>query len=192
MSTHALRVPIAEDSDNSADDAALTIRGLRAGVVDVPTLEREILLFEIGGGRYGLLSADVRELLRAVTITPLPSAPAIVEGLINLRGKIVPVLDIRARFRIPPKPLEASDHFVVAIAGASLVAIRVDRAIDLVRVDDRQIEKEKGILPGAEHVAGVAKLADGLVLIHDLRTFLTESEALALDEALRSAAGASP
>jgi purine-binding chemotaxis protein CheW len=189
MSNRALRVPIAEVS---ADDAALTIRELRAGAIDVPKPEREILLFEIGGERYGLLSADVRELLRAVTIVSLPKAPAIVEGLINLRGKVVPVLDIRTRFRIPPKPLEASDHFVVAVAGAALVAIRVDRAMDLVRVDDKQIEKAKGIVPDAEYVAGVAKLADGLVLIHDLGTFLTESEGLALDEALRSAAGADP
>jgi purine-binding chemotaxis protein CheW len=189
MSIGALRVPIAEDS---ADDAVPTVRQPPRGPIDVPTLEREILLFEIEGERYGLLSTDVRELLRAVTIASLPKAPAIVEGLINLRGKIVPVLDIRARFGIPPKPLEASDHFVVAVAAAGLVAIRVDRAIDLVRVDDRQIERAKGVVHGAEHVAGVAKLADGLVLIHDLRTFLTESEGLALDEALRFAAGADP
>jgi purine-binding chemotaxis protein CheW len=161
-------------------------------LADVAGPEQEILLFEIGGERYGLLARDVRELIRAVTIAPLPKAPAIVEGLINLRGRIVPVLDIRTRFRIPAKPLEPSDHLVVAMTGAGLVAIRVDRAMDLVRVDDRDIEEAKRIVPQAEHVAGVAKLADGLVLIHDLRTFLSESEGLALDDALRSAAGPDP
>lgn len=161
-------------------------------MTDVATLEREVLLFEIGGERYGLLSADVRELTRAVTIASLPKAPTIVEGLINLRGKIVPVLDIRTRFRIPAKPLEPSDHFVVATTGTSLVAIRVDRAMDLVRVDGRQIEEAKGLVPEAEHVAGVAKLPDGLVLIHDLRAFLSQSEGLVLDEALRLAARAEP
>jgi purine-binding chemotaxis protein CheW len=161
----------------------------RGHLTDVATLEREILLFELGGERCGLPSADVRELIRAVTIVSLPKAPAIVQGLINLRGRIVPVLDVRARFGIPSKPLEPSDHFVVAVAGTSLVAIRVDRAMDLARVDDRQIERAKGIVPGAEYVAGVAKLPDGLVLIYDLHVFLTESEGLALDEALRSVAG---
>jgi purine-binding chemotaxis protein CheW len=151
--------------------------------------EREILLFEIQGERYGLLSADVRELIRAVAIVPLPKAPPIVEGLIDLRGKVVPVLDIRSRFRVPPKPLEPSDHFVVAFAGTGLVAIRVDRATELVRVKDRQIEEGKRIVAGAEYVAGVAKLPDGLVLIHDLRTFLSAAEVLALDEALRSRSG---
>jgi purine-binding chemotaxis protein CheW len=61
--------------------------------------ERELLIFEIGASRFGLPSADVREVLRAVTIVPLPGAPPIVEGLINVRGRIVPVLDIRRRFR---------------------------------------------------------------------------------------------
>src|SRR5882672_6593162 len=87
-------------------------------LTDVATLsEQEILLFEIGGERYGLPSVDVRELVRAVTIVPLPRAPAIVEGLINLRGRIVPVLDVRSRFRVPAKPLEPSDHFIIASVG---------------------------------------------------------------------------
>ncbi len=152
--------------------------------------EREILLFEMGEGRYGLPSADVRELIRAVTIVSLPRAPAIVEGLINLRGKVVPVLDIRARFGAPAKPLEPSDHIIVAFASTGLVAIRVDRATELVRVDEGDIEEARRLVPGAEYVAGVARLPGGLALIHDLRTFLTEAEALALNEALKSTAGA--
>jgi purine-binding chemotaxis protein CheW len=148
--------------------------------------EREILLFKIGGARYGLLSADVHELIRAVAIVSLPRAPVIVEGLINLRGRVVPVLDIRSRFGAPKKPLEPSDHMIVAFAGTGLVAIRVDQATELVRLDERHIEAAKRIAPGIEHVAGVARLPDGLVLIHDLRTFLTEAEALALNEALGS------
>ncbi|MGH7435187.1 MAG: chemotaxis protein CheW, partial [Polyangiaceae bacterium] len=75
-----------------------------------------ILLFEVGGRRYGLLAAEVRELVRAVTIHPLPRAPAIVEGLVNVRGRIVPVLDIRSRFRIPLRPLAPSDHLILAQA----------------------------------------------------------------------------
>jgi purine-binding chemotaxis protein CheW len=162
-------------------------------VTDVATLsEREVLLFEIRGQRYGLPSADVRELVRAVTIVPLPKAPPIVEGVINFRGRIVPVLDICTRFRVVAKPLEPSDHFVVASVGSRLLAIRVDRALDLVRVDVRNFEEPARIVAGVAYVAGVVKLADGLVLIHDLRSFLTQAEALSLDEALESGLGAAP
>ena len=73
----------------------------------------EILVLEIGGRRYGLPASEVRELLRVVTVESLPRAPPSIEGIINLRGKIVPVLDIRARLRLPPKPAEPSDYLVV-------------------------------------------------------------------------------
>jgi purine-binding chemotaxis protein CheW len=149
----------------------------------------EVLIFELGGQRYGLPSAVVRELVRAVTIVSLPKAPAIVEGVIDVRGSVIPVLDIRERFGLPPKPLEHTDHFVVARAGASrLVAIRADRALDLVRLDAAQIEDVTASVRGVEHVAGVAKLPDGLVIIHDLETFLSSAEAAALAAAMTAAA----
>ena len=58
----------------------------------------ELLDFEVGGQHYGLPSSDIKEILPAVTLVPLPKAPAIVEGIVNVRGTAVPVLDIRARF----------------------------------------------------------------------------------------------
>jgi purine-binding chemotaxis protein CheW len=124
-----------------------------------------------------------------VTITPLPKAPAVVEGAINLRGTVVPVLDIRARFRRPPKPAEHTDHLVVAQAGAQLVALRVDRALDLLPLDGAAVDNAEAVLPGVEYVARVARLPDGLVLIHDLNTFLTAAEADALTAALPTAPG---
>jgi purine-binding chemotaxis protein CheW len=96
-----------------------------------PCPRLEILVFEVARQRFGVLSADVRELLRTVTVVPLPKAPAIVEGIIDVRGTIVPVLDIRSRFRLPGKAAEHSDHLLVARAGERLVALRVDRALDL-------------------------------------------------------------
>ena len=146
----------------------------------------EVVVFEVGGRRYGLPAADVREIVRAAALTPLPRAPAIVEGILNLRGRIVPVLDIRARFRLPPRPIQPSDHLIIALgsAGERAVAIRVDRATDLVRLSAEDVEDARGAVPGAEYVAWVAKFPNDLVLIHDLRTFLSRAESAALDEAL--------
>lgn len=144
----------------------------------------QILVFQIQEQRLGLPAADVQELQRAVTIVPLPRAPAVVEGLIDVRGTLVPVFDIRCRFRLPAKDVEPSDHLVIAHAKGRLVALRVDRVLELVAVDDREIENPRGLVPGSDYVAGVARLEGGLVLIHDLATFLSEAEAAELDAAI--------
>jgi purine-binding chemotaxis protein CheW len=142
----------------------------------------ELLTFEIWRERFGIAVADVREVVRAVSIARLPKAPAVVEGVVNVRGSIVPALDIRARFNLPPKVLEPSDHFVIAFAKRRLVAIRVDRVTDLIKLGRGDVEDLTVAVPGSQLVAGVAKLHDGLLLIHDLATFLSVSEAEALDK----------
>jgi purine-binding chemotaxis protein CheW len=83
---------------------------------------------------------------------------------------------------LPPKVLEPSDHLVIAFAKRRLVAIRVDRVTDLMKVARSDVDDLTLAVPGSNLVAGVAKLHDGLVLIHDLATFLSVSEAEALDE----------
>jgi purine-binding chemotaxis protein CheW len=149
---------------------------------------REVLVFELEGQRYGLPTADVRELVRAVTITPLPNAPAVIEGVVNVRGRVLPVLDMRARFHLPARPLDPSDHFIVASAGPRGVILRVDRATHLAVVAEGSVQPRETLGPGAAYVAGVARLEDGLVLIHDLTTFLSAAEAGSLDEALEATA----
>lgn len=143
-----------------------------------------LVLFEAYGWRYAVPVESVVEVLRALTITPLPHAPPIVEGVINLRSAIVPVLDLRARFRLPGKRLEHTDHLIVARAGERLVAIRADRALDLVFLPVEAIQDLAPVLAGTRYVSGVARLPDGLVLIHDLSTFLSEAESEELAEAI--------
>lgn len=149
-----------------------------------PRQQREILVFVLAGQRYALWASDVRELLRAVAIVPLPRAPEIIEGVINLRGRIVPVIDLRRRFGLQPRAVQPNDHFIIAALGARLVALRADRALDLVRLDPGQLERGEALSPAARHLPGVARLSYGLTVIHDLRTFVTESEAASLDRAL--------
>jgi purine-binding chemotaxis protein CheW len=131
----------------------------------------DVLVFEMGGQRHGLAAAAVLEILRAVAVAPLPQAPPGVEGVINLRGRVVPVVDLRHRFRLPPRPVLPTDHLIVARSGDRLVALRVDRAEDLVRLDPADLEPA-GPAPGP-----VAKLADGLVPVHSLDDLLAADEA---------------
>lgn len=151
---------------------------------DMTPAPTEVLLFTLNGQRYGLPAPDVRELVRAARLTPLPRAPAVVEGLLDLRGELLPVLDLRLRFRHPPRALSPMDHFVVASAGSRSVVLRVDRAEGLRVLSPDEWDATPRQLPGVGYVAGAVKLKDGLVLVHDLRTFLSEAEALELDAAM--------
>jgi purine-binding chemotaxis protein CheW len=153
-----------------------------------------LLTFELEGQRCALMASEVLEVQRVVAMARLPRCPEIVEGVIDLRGKLVPVLDVRSRLGLPPSPLALSDHLVVARvprtgggasphpSGPRVVAIRVDRALDLLPVPREKIEDPRPVAGGVQ-TAGVAKLADGLVLIHDLRTFLSLDEEQQLDQA---------
>jgi purine-binding chemotaxis protein CheW len=100
----------------------------------------------------------------------------------------VPVLDARPRFRLPPKAASHTDHLILASAGPRLVALRIDRVLTLAHIDARDVEHPAAAVPDAAYVSGVAMLADGLVVIHDLRTFLYEAEADALATAMVAAA----
>ena len=146
-----------------------------------------LLAFTLGDRRLALAAGDVQEIVRAVAIAALPRAPAIMEGVVNLRGTVVPVLDVRKRFGMAPVPLAPDQHFIIARAGSRQVALRVDRAHELIAVDEAEIEPVERAAPGAQYVAGLAKLPDGVLVIHDLDRFLSLEEAEQMDAALDGA-----
>ncbi|HEY1722971.1 MAG TPA: chemotaxis protein CheW [Magnetospirillaceae bacterium] len=141
----------------------------------------DTLIFHLDAERFGIVAADVVEAVRAVMIAALPKAPPIVEGVINFRGRILPVLDIRARFGLPAKPLEPNDYLIIARTSNRVVALRVDRVSDFVSIADSDIVPAGDVPSIGAMVAGVAKLPDGLVIIHDFVAFLSATEAAALD-----------
>lgn len=145
----------------------------------------QLLLFDLAGQRYAIPLAAVREVLRAVSIAPLPSAPAIVEGVVNLRGRPVPVLDLRRRLGIAARALDPSEHFIIAEIDGRLVAFRVDRADRVAGMDAGVVATADSIGPGVRHIAHVAGDASGVVFIHDPAAFLSSAESVALNDALR-------
>ena len=151
-----------------------------------------LLCFTIDDHRYGIDSRDVVEIVRAVAITSLPGAPAVIEGVIDVRGSVVPVFDLRARFRLPVRPVVPTDHFVLVRTPSRVAALHVDDVQDLVDVDDRSVSALAQQVPAAQHVVGAVTLADGMVLIHDVATFLSDAESTALTAALGSSSRRSP
>lgn len=144
----------------------------------------QLLVFTVDDGRYALPVETADRAVRAVEIMSLPKAPEIVLGLINVRGQIVPVVNLRRRFRLPERDLELSDQLIIARTSTRTVALVVDSVTGVIKVSEGQIVEAGAILPGLEYVDGVAKLPDGLILIHDLDRFLSLEEEKALDEAM--------
>lgn len=143
-----------------------------------------ITIFEISRQLYGVTTDVVREFFRLPAIAPLPKAPRIIEGVVNIRGTAVPVLDLRSRFRLPAKPPHPADLLLVADAGTRMVALRVENVRESQRIDSGQLQDASTISPRAEYVSGILKLLDGIVLIHDLSTFLSTAEAMETDDAI--------
>lgn len=150
------------------------------GAADAPTA---VLVVEVGGYRCGLPVEVVVELHRMVASVPLPEAPAVIDGVIDVRGGVVAVLDLRTRFGLSRRSARPSDHLVLVGVEDRTVALRADRVLDLVTVSASAVVAAVG-LPSGPHLRGVARLDDGLLLIHDVGAFLSDDEAAALDDAL--------
>ena len=126
----------------------------------------------------------VREIVRAVAITSLPGAPAIAEGAINVRGDIVPVIDLRHRLRLAARPLDPDQLLVLLQVDDRALAIRVDDVEELVDVDVDSMRASGTLSPSLNGLAGLAPSADGVIVIYDPAAFLSQAEAEALDGAL--------
>lgn len=148
----------------------------------------DVLVFEVAEARCAVPLEQVREVVRAVAISPLPGAPSVIEGIIDYRGATIAVLDLRARFGLPAREPDPSESMVIARAGTRTVAMRVDAADWLAKVDPSIVDDAGPLTRGLRFV-GVARLPDGLALIHDLDAFLAEAESERLDAALAGAEG---
>jgi purine-binding chemotaxis protein CheW len=146
--------------------------------------ENEHLLFEVEEQRYAVSAAIVVEVVRAVAITPLPRAPRIILGVVNVRGQLAPVLDLRRRFGWPDRALDAREHLVVLRGPRRALCLRVDRALGLSHLPPDALESPEAVVPGATRVSGIGRLPDGVLLVYDLPAFLSDSEALAVDAAM--------
>jgi purine-binding chemotaxis protein CheW len=141
--------------------------------------------FSVDSRRFALPLDAVERVVRAAEYTPLPLAPEVVLGAIDVAGEILPVFSLRRRFRLADRPLAVSDQFVLARSAGRRVALAVDAAQGLI---DQVAPRERGVTPNVPdlpHLRGALSLPDGLVLIQDLERFLTDEETGALDAAMK-------
>lgn len=144
----------------------------------------QIVVFTLDEPRCALHLSAVERVVRAVEVTPLPKAPEIVLGVINAQGQIIPVVDVRKRFRLPAREMSTDDRFIIARTSKRLVALAVDSVVGMRELANCDVVDAEQSLPFAEYIQGAAKVADNIVLIYDLDKFLSLDEERMLDAAL--------
>lgn len=137
-----------------------------------------IVLFTLDGQPYGVPLATVERVVRMVEVTAMPGAPEFVRGVINVQGRIVPVIDLRRRFGFATRPPELCDQLVIfggSHTGGGF-AIMVDGTGGVRECREKEVAEVGEILPGLPFLAGVAKFADGIVLISEPNLLLTPGD----------------
>jgi purine-binding chemotaxis protein CheW len=144
--------------------------------------EQQLVVFELGAELYGVEIARVHEIIRLQAVTRVPRAPAFVEGVINLRGKVIPVVDLRRRFGLPSAEHTRSSRIVVVEIGDQVVGIVVDGVSEVLRVNTATVEPPSPVVAGidSEYLHGIAKLPERLVILLDLDRVLAREERSAL------------
>ena len=145
---------------------------------------RDVVTFSLDEPLYALPLSLVERVVRIVEITPLPKAPDIVMGVINMHGQVIPVINVRRRFRLPEREIRLEDLLIIVRTPKKLVALVADSVSGVHRLEERELVISKQELPYAGYIEGVVKLEQGLLLICDLDQFLSLEEEKSLDTAL--------
>lgn len=144
------------------------------------------LLARIADVRIAVPISAVEEIIRAVALTPVPAAPPIIEGALNLRGALLPVIDLRTRLKLPRRAIDPSDYLIVLRLHGRRAVVRVDDADEVAEIDEGAIVAPAALtraLEGLDGMTGVAPRPDGALIIYDPSAFLSQAETDATDAA---------
>jgi purine-binding chemotaxis protein CheW len=142
------------------------------------------VVFGLNGSRYALPLTVVDRIVRAAQVTPLPLAPPVVLGALDVGGNVLPVFNVRRRLCLPERDISPDDQFLIARSAQRTVVLAIDSAHGVLEIPANSTVDARALALNLRHIGGVIPLEDGLVLIHDLEEFLSLDEARALDEAM--------
>ncbi|NQU65224.1 MAG: chemotaxis protein CheW [SAR324 cluster bacterium] len=158
---------------------------------DQPTTEelpetplRHFVVFLIQQRLYAISLSAVERVVRAVEVTSLIDAPAVVYGLINIEKEIIPVINLRHRFNLPLREIELEDQFIITRTATRTVALWVDAIQDILEFPDQDVIPSKKILANIEDIEGTIVLDDGMILIYNLNQLLSLEEESKLSRSL--------
>jgi purine-binding chemotaxis protein CheW len=144
----------------------------------------QVVSFALGSEEYGVDIAQVQEINRMVAITRVPRAPQFMEGVINLRGQLIPIIDLRMRFGMDRAERTKNTRIVVTEIGSKRLGMVVDSVSEVLRIPVEQIEDAPDLVAGVdtEYIRGVGKLDDRLIIMLDLASVISASEKTELQE----------
>ncbi len=141
-------------------------------------MKNQLVVFVVANEHYGVGIASVVEIIKLQPITAVPRAPAFVEGVTNLRGKVLPVIDLHKRFGLPPADLTKHARIVVAQINGTPVGMVVDAVIEVRQVDEQAIEPPSPLVTTVDSsfITGIAKVDERLIILLDLQKVLSPEE----------------
>jgi purine-binding chemotaxis protein CheW len=137
-----------------------------------------LVTFKIGEEEFGVDLLTVQTIIRMTEPTRVPKSPDFVEGVINLRGSIIPVIDFRKKFNLPKKEVEKDTRIIVTEIDQKVIGFIVDSVSEVLRIPTSSIEPPPPIIAGidSEYISGVGKLEDRLLILVNLNKLLSETE----------------
>ena len=150
----------------------------------------QVVSFKLGSEEYGVDIAQVQEINRMVAVTHVPRAPQFMEGVINLRGQLIPIIDLRTRFGMPRAEHTKNTRIVVTEIAAKRVGMVVDSVSEVLRLPNDAIEDAPEMITGVdtEYIRGVGKVEDRLIILLDLARIVSNAEKRELEAAEVTAA----
>ena len=158
-----------------------------AMAVDTAQAEKQLVVFDLDSESYGVDIGAVREIIRMQEITRVPRTPEFVEGVINLRGKVIPVVDLRKRFGLNVGEESRDNRIVVVDIGGQDIGVVVDAVTEVLRIHASAIEPPSSVITNAdsEYLLGIAKLDDKMIILLELESVLSDKERdILLEESL--------
>lgn len=143
----------------------------------------QLVSFHLGGEEYALEILRVQEIIRMMDLTRVPNSPDFVEGVINLRGKVIPVIGLRKRFGLGAKEYDKQTRIVVVEVAGNVVGFVVDAVNEVLRISSDTVEPPPRLTKlDREMISGVGKLENRLLLLLDVEKLLSQSEQAAMSE----------
>ena len=151
----------------------------------------QLVSFRLGGEEFGIEILKVQEIIRMRDITRLPNAPDFIEGVINLRGRVIPVVGLRKRLGMESLARGKETRIVIVEVAGGIFGFEVDAVSEVLRISSETIEPPPRLKQGGnEYVSGIGKLENRLLLLLDMERLMSDSEQLMLREVATERASA--
>ena len=174
-----------EEQHNQGDGAVAAADSLEQSAVATDDL-LQLVTFGVGDEEFAVPILSVQEINRMMEITRVPQSPPFVEGVINLRGKIIPVVDLRKKFGLSQTD-ETKDHRIIVVEVQNrVIGFTVDRVSEVLRIDKDVVDAAPAMVTGidTDYVDGVGKLEDRLLILLSLERLFALEELDAIDAAV--------